>query len=42
MGGKYEYVGAVDGDQENLNGTFGFGRSDGPFTGGDSAHIPTA
>ena len=31
LGGGYEYVGANNINQGNMNGTFGFGRSDGPF-----------
>ena len=31
LGGQYEYVGADNVNQGNMNGTFGFARSDGPF-----------
>jgi hypothetical protein len=31
VGGQYEYVGAANVNQGNMNGTFGFARSDGPF-----------
>ena len=30
-GAQYEYVGAANVNQGNMNGTFGFARSDGPF-----------
>jgi outer membrane receptor protein involved in Fe transport len=31
VGAQYEYVGAANNNQGNMNGTFGFARSDGPF-----------
>jgi hypothetical protein len=31
LGAQYEYVGAANVNQGNMNGTFGFARSDGPF-----------
>jgi len=31
LGAQYEYVGAANVNQGNMNGTFGFARNDGPF-----------
>ncbi len=40
LGGNYEYVGAMNINQGNMNGTFGFGRSDGPFDAGNPFTYP--
>ena len=40
LGAQYEYVGANNINQGNLNGTFGFGRSDGPFNASDPFTYP--
>jgi outer membrane receptor protein involved in Fe transport len=40
LGGQYEYVGADNVNQGNMNGTFGFARSDGPFNPADPFTYP--
>jgi outer membrane receptor protein involved in Fe transport len=40
VGGQYEYVGAANVNQGNMNGTFAFGRSDGPFNAADPFTYP--
>jgi hypothetical protein len=40
LGGNYEYVGAMNINQGNMNGTFGFARSDGPFDAGNAFTYP--
>jgi hypothetical protein len=40
LGGQYEYVGAANVNQGNMNGTFGFARSDGPFVANDFFTYP--
>jgi outer membrane receptor protein involved in Fe transport len=40
FGGQYEYVGADNVNQGNMNGTFGFARSDGPFNASDNFTYP--
>lgn len=40
VGAQYEYVGAANDNQGNLNGTFSFGRSDGPFNAADPFTYP--
>jgi hypothetical protein len=40
IGGQYEYVGAANTNQGNMNGTFAFGRSDGPFNAADPFTYP--
>ena len=40
LGGNYEYVGAMNVNQGNMNGTFAFGRNDGPFNAADPFTYP--
>ena len=40
VGAQYEYSGAANQDQGNLNGTFAFGRSDAPFNPADPRTYP--
>jgi hypothetical protein len=40
LGGQYQYVGAANINQGNMNGTFAFGRSDGPFNSADPFTYP--
>ena len=40
FGGQYEYSGADNQNQGNLNGTFSFGRSDAPFNPNDPRTYP--
>jgi hypothetical protein len=40
LGGQYEYVGASNINQGNMNGTFAFGRNDGPFNAADPFTYP--
>ena len=40
VGVQYQYSGAVNANQGNLNGTFAFGRSNAPFNAADPATYP--
>src|SRR5688572_1884926 len=40
IGAQYEYVGADNVNQGNMNGTFAFGRNDGPFNAADPFTYP--